>query len=531
MTGYSFNLVTEPWIPCVDLAGKYQELGLWNVVQRAHELREISDPSPLATVALHRLLIAVLHRALDGPADHAAWRELWQARRLPSTETQIYLSKWSDRWDLFHEEYPFFQVGGFQTVDNNGDATEPVPVARLSVERAVGNNSVLFDHSEDAAPSPMTPAQAARALLATQAFALCGGQGPSSNLFGKHPYTSHATQVGGVAVLLRGSNLAETLLLNLLPYDASRPISRRDGDRPVWERTAAREPGETHVDGYLDYLTLRSRFIRLLPSGAPSEAMVTHAYVAPGLSLPSGDSAPVNPLWFYRLDPKKGPMPVALRVDRAIWRDSSTLFAMPSQPHSFDGRPQALRLARSRKVSRLLGADARLMVTCYGLANDKGKALAWRREELPAPVRLLDDPDLVEIVTAGVADTELAAGALRKALRSFAYRLLETEGKDPDPKDVGRLSHRMEAKAGFWSELDEPFLRFLRELDQDPEASLRAWSRHVLATARLAYQRGARFGQGPIDRQLRAEVHAERTLHINLAPLRERAFQAPNKEG
>lgn len=522
MTGRSFDLIHEPWIPCVGLEHHPITLGLLQVIEEAHELRCISDSSPLVTLSIHRVLLAILHRVLDGPGDQATWRALWEAGQLPAEEIGEYLGRWSDRFDLFHHQYPFFQVAEFATVDKQGEPTPPVPVARLAVERAAGNNAVLFDHGDDRQPAVMDAAQAARALIATQAFALGGGQGPSSNRFGKHPYTSHASQVGGVAVLLRGSNLAETLLLNLVPYDHERPVPRRGDDLPVWERTDPRPPQEVVVDGYLDYLTLPCRYVRLVPEEHGGELTVRHAYIAPGLSLPSGDAAPTNPLWFYRLDEKRGRVPIPLRVDRAIWRDSSPLFALPAERRAFDGRPQALRQARSRAFSRLLGADARLMVACFGLANDKAKALTWRCEELPAPIRLLEDPDLVAAVADAVGDAEQAAQALRKAFRSLAYRVLEANEKAPDKNDVGRLALRMESRAGFWSELDEPFLRFLDGLASDPTRASGTWTRTVYRSARASFTRGSRSAQGAMGRRMRALVLAEKALFKNLYPLRKR---------
>ena len=59
----SFDLVDKGWIPCLRLAGNERvEMGLRDVLAQAPTLREIYDPSPLVTVSLHRLLLAILHR-------------------------------------------------------------------------------------------------------------------------------------------------------------------------------------------------------------------------------------------------------------------------------------------------------------------------------------------------------------------------------------------------------------------------------------------------------------------------------------
>src|SRR3954454_21289034 len=45
-----YDLLTEPWIPCLDRAGAPLDLGLLEVLRRAHELREVRDPSPPVTL-------------------------------------------------------------------------------------------------------------------------------------------------------------------------------------------------------------------------------------------------------------------------------------------------------------------------------------------------------------------------------------------------------------------------------------------------------------------------------------------------
>lgn len=61
-----FNLIDEPWIPCIALDGQSIEYGIRDTLLKAHELREICDDSPLVTVALHRLLLAILYRIHSG---------------------------------------------------------------------------------------------------------------------------------------------------------------------------------------------------------------------------------------------------------------------------------------------------------------------------------------------------------------------------------------------------------------------------------------------------------------------------------
>jgi len=70
---FSFNLIDEKWIPCLMIPdGKKEELSIKETLFRSQVIKEICDSSPLVTVALHRLLLAMLHRNY-GPANEEEW--------------------------------------------------------------------------------------------------------------------------------------------------------------------------------------------------------------------------------------------------------------------------------------------------------------------------------------------------------------------------------------------------------------------------------------------------------------------------
>ncbi len=94
-----FNLIDASWIPCIRANGQAANLGLREALLQAHELRELTGESPLVTAALHRFLLAVLHRVF-GPKDQDAWRALWEARRWDPFSLDAYLTKWHDRFNL-----------------------------------------------------------------------------------------------------------------------------------------------------------------------------------------------------------------------------------------------------------------------------------------------------------------------------------------------------------------------------------------------------------------------------------------------
>ena len=52
MNRYSFNALTEPWLPVITLSGKSEELGILDCLERAHELKEIRANAPIVEFGL-----------------------------------------------------------------------------------------------------------------------------------------------------------------------------------------------------------------------------------------------------------------------------------------------------------------------------------------------------------------------------------------------------------------------------------------------------------------------------------------------
>src|SRR5690349_13929175 len=112
---FRFNLIDEPWIPCERSSGGRVLLGLEETLLQAHILSAAHDESPLATTMLHRVMLAVLHRVL-APRTRDDWIALWEAPAFDAAKLKAYFARWRDRFDLFHPERPWLQVGRLEEV-------------------------------------------------------------------------------------------------------------------------------------------------------------------------------------------------------------------------------------------------------------------------------------------------------------------------------------------------------------------------------------------------------------------------------
>lgn len=165
-----FNLIDEKWIPVRFPDGSRDELGIRDTLLRAKEITAIEDQSPLVVASLHRLLLAVLYRALEGPTDIEQAKDLFEAG-LPNDKIAQYLDKWRSRFWLFDEQYPFYQVPSYEPKEKNGKKQWRSWTAMVA-EHNADNAKVLFDHINTGNAGTIPAKKAVQWLIACQSFAV-----------------------------------------------------------------------------------------------------------------------------------------------------------------------------------------------------------------------------------------------------------------------------------------------------------------------------------------------------------------------
>lgn len=461
---YTFNLIDKNWIPCVTLDGRTCELSLREVFARAHELLEVRDTSPLVTASIYRFLLAILHRNF-GPSNSNEWLDLWQLGHFEMASLDEYLAKWYDRFDLFHPSRPFYQAGWFK-------AKKESPITRLVFETASGNNPTLFDHTTEHEPRALTASESARALICHQAFAIGGGRSDTG-------YTSHGPLVGGIIVLLRGTNLFETLLLNLVQYapGSDHPFPGTVADVPTWERDEEVKPVKRKCEGYLDLLTWQSRLIHLLPDGDPENPVVDRVYYGQGETLHG--NLPFDPqIPYTNRNEKTGWVRIKLSPDRVLWRDSTAMINLSSQQK--DRPPEACRWISTLVTKGVLDKHLLYHLATFGLASDRAKLLLWRAETMPIPLSYLVDEELVNQLQDCLAWSEQIGRYLEQALYELAKQLLcPDDGRKPDQDLIRSLVNSWDAMGQYWSRLERPFYRLVRDLPTRGDKEAARWKSTV----------------------------------------------------
>lgn len=504
MNQLSFNLIDQPWIPCISLEGEYVELGLYDLFDRAHQLRALHCETPIMNAAILPVTLAILHRVF-GPKDKREWRALWGQGRFPMAEIDTYFANWRDRFDLFHPERPFYQA--------SDDRVKPRSIIHLI--QSIANTGTLFTHEDEARGLRLSPAMAARHLVTAQAFRTAG-------LSGLDEKFTDGVYARGVLFWAQGNNLFETLVFNLFRYPDAQYFNWTPDDAPAWEQD---DPFRVRKipDGYLDYLTWQSNRILLQPEmmadGSPQIASMT---IAPGLTLDSSVNCPQKR---YVLKEKEGESKQSFLYfseQRALWRDYHSLLP-PSSDKELVKPPVVIDW-----LADIAGEGvehAQLLAT--GMLADQAKPIFYRQESLPLPTALLSgDSEYRWSIADAIQRADDVADLLRRALSILADHVLMRGGDlKPDGKTRSNLMQQWDALGLYWATLEPAFWAFIDELVMGTPDADAGWYDVLKDSARGALD-AAEVMAGSSPWALKGGVMARRNLNLNLNKLFE-----PQQEG
>lgn len=494
-----FNLIDEPWIPCIRKSDEKAELNLREVLLNAHELRGIYGESPLVVASIYRLLLALMYSVYGNPST-PSWRKLWQAQENAGEKVNAYLDEWHERFYLFHPERPFYQWA-------DGAIREKTVVDMLP-ELSAGNAGTLFDHNVESNRVYFKPAEAAKALLLVQTFSVAGGNGLAPRDSSDAPWSR------GVVFLMEGDTLFQTLLLNFMP--AAQANLPQEGDLPVWESENPFIPDRSIPLGFADYLTWTIRKIVLLPEKKRDELYVCDVHMGAGLKL---NPEFINPFYHYRIDDKYKMQ--RFNEERVLWRDSSSFLSFHKQDTFYP--PRTFHWIGELISEELLDASKAYRYMAMGMANNQAKVDFFTAEHMPLPASYLRNEEHVDSLRTALEAAENTRKKLYGALAKMATLKLaptaeDEEGHAPDPKDVKNLINHWAADRQYWATLEAPFFQLLRDLPEEGEKAINRWDIALQDSVWAAFNHAADMA-GNDARALRASVKARGQLAGGLKKL------------
>ncbi|MCX4993525.1 type I-E CRISPR-associated protein Cse1/CasA [Streptomyces sp. NBC_00568] len=475
----SFDLTNRPWIPVLRQDGTQGEMSLREVFAHAGSLRQVIGDVPTQDFALLRLLLALAHDALRGPADIDAWTGLW-ADADCFAPLEPYLDAHQERFDLLHPVTPFFQVPELRTIRGN--------IASLNRIVADVPNGQPFFSARMPSVERLSFAEAARWVVHTHAYDTSGIKtgvaGDDRVKDGKvYPLgVGWAGSLGGIFV--EGGTLRETLLLNLVAANEG-GLERPARDLPAWRREPS-GPGAGPVrqpSGRCDLYTWQTRRLRL----DYDVSGVTGVVLGYGDPLAPRNLHACEPMTAWRRsevqEKKLGQVPVYLPLEhdpgRTLWQGLSSL--MMDRPGAAAGSEAASRMRPGvlEWVSRLVTSGvlphhfqirARAVTAVYGTQQSVIDEIIDDDLSISAGLLHQQNRALAEQATGAVTDAKNAVNVFS----DFAADLTRTTGAD------GEAARAQARDLGF-SAVDAPFRVWLSRLADTEDADRdRDWWRQEL---------------------------------------------------
>ena len=333
MKNPEYNLLDEPWIPVRLLDGSITEVGLLELLRRTTDIADLACELPTQSIAIQRLVLAIAYRVAP-PRDVRDWVRQWD-EGAPTEQMIEYIERWRDRFFLFGGRFPFMQVSDLRTAKDAVSGLE-----KLIAD--VPNGEQFFTTRHGRALACIPPSEAARWLVHAQAYDPSGirsGAVGDSQVKGGKGYPIGPSWCGHLGLVwLKGKDLDETLVLNLVPTDAAQlrgVESSTEWGACSWEVSEAEsavrgdysllDPSGTPRDISIPrLLTWHSRRVRLVGN----REGVTGVVLAQGDKLAPQQMHRYEPqsLWRYSTPQSKKfkqnvYMPRKYEAGRALWRN------------------------------------------------------------------------------------------------------------------------------------------------------------------------------------------------------------------
>ena len=497
-----YNLLEEPWIPIRLLDGTITNVGLLELVERTSDIADLACELPTQNIAIQRLILAIAYRVAT-PSNEQEWARQWN-EGAPTDRMLEYLEEWRDRFYLFGGRYPFMQVADLRTEKDAVSGLEKIIAD-------VPNGEQFFTTRHGKALAKISAAEAARWLIHVQAYdpsgIRSGAVGDPKVEAGKG-YTIGPSWCGHLGIVwLKGENLDESLVLNLVPSDSgnlrgvtastqwggctweeSEPETAERGDYSLLNSSGTPRPISIPR-----LLTWHSRRVRLFGDASG----VTGVVLALGDKLTPQQMQQYEPLslWCYSMSKSKKLkqdvyMPRKFEAGRALWRNLPGVLPEAAKIDGADKQkkdeffPSATLSFHYAFEESLVKAEypKRMCIQAIGVTYGPHETTFEDIyfDELTLSIALMraDRPELAAQVDRQVRNTEEVA----KILGVFSANLACAAGESGDGAGNGA---RERTKQHFYARVDDPFRHWLANIDEDskPSEIAQGWEKSLRAFA------------------------------------------------
>lgn len=519
-----YNLVEEPWISVLDYEKKEKkDVSLLDLFDNAEKYRCLAGEMETQNFAVMRMLLAIVqtvfsrfdlygdclpgvkvderyvqieqvdvtNRTKYAEAAEDTWFEMYAGNTFPAIVSE-YLQCWKDRFFLFDDEYPFYQVNKVEMDDiisKIPKKSQPAKIYGKNLNRTISeseNKKALFspvagtEHGKRTTKDLMSCAELSRWLLTFQGYS---GLADKVSLVTKDQTTSKGWLFDLGGIYLKGNNLYETLILNYIPVIFREGLIGRI-QRPCWEMSGSLVVNKlcngAPIDNFSELYTNWSRAVYIDVGSDTNKPVEINVVKLPDI-VHTEDSIEPMTIWRYNdSGPNKGRYtPRKHKAEQSLWRSFGAI-AMPSALLSTE---KYLRPRIFDQYELLVQADGSRWTDLVGVSMaDDGNATSWLPVDEVCDSFQINDGVLVDETDGGwvirINDTvEITKEAVSSTYRKFLKGICDIR----NIKDKAADGFINEGLAEVYDEIDIDFKSWLASIEPNDskDQKIMNWKKHL----------------------------------------------------
>ena len=510
-----YNLLDEKWI---QIASKdtVEKVSIKELFAGAAKYKELAGDMKTQDFAVMRVMLAILHTVFSRfdsngesyeffevdeesflqtgeleendledyeDALYQTWIDIWNAKEFPKVVYE-YLEKWRERFFLYDDKYPFFQVTK-EVIEK--DAAGGGEFYGKNINRLVSesnNKQAYFSPKDESYKEYIADDELARWLITLQGYI---GTSDKKKVGTAKTYSKGwLYDLGGV--YLQGNNVFETLMLNfVIAHNENNNLLKMQ--KPCWEAETMEKNIESYfhnrIDNIASLYTAWCREIFIDPNRTNEDKFVCFIAKLPEIEHSDAFLEPMT-VWKYNDtgEYKDKYRPRKHDVNKSMWRNFGLLTGVGEGTRK-PGVIEWLNKLGDISESEELGFNKENITLCAVCMLDDGNATSWApidevEDTLNLKERVLvDTGDNGWIIRINKTITDTKA-IIDRALKKFIFELLEI--RNMEKSDVSKYVEQ------FYFRIDLSFRNWIEsiDIDNDKDAKEIEW-RNILKPAMKEY--------------------------------------------
>lgn len=489
-----YNLLDEKWIQ-VASKDAVEKISIKELFAGAAKYKELAGDMKTQDFAVMRVMLAILHTVFsrfDSNGDshgffevdkekflqtgelkesdledyeealYQTWIDIWNAKEFPKVVDE-YLEKWRERFFLYDDKYPFFQVTK-EVIEK--DAAGGGEFYGKNINRLVSesnNKQAYFSPKDESYKEYIVDDELARWLITLQGYI---GTSDKKKVGSAKTYSKGwLYDLGGV--YLQGNNLFETLMLNfVIAHNENNNLLKTQ--KPCWEAETIEKNVEYYFHNGIDNIaalyTAWCREIFIDPNRTKEDKFVCFIAKLPEIEHSNAFLEPMT-VWKYNDtgEYKDKYRPRKHDANKSMWRNFGLLTGVGEGTRK-PGVIEWLNKLGDISESEELGFNKENIKLCAVCMLDDGNATSWApidevEDTLNLKERvLIDTGDNGWIVRINKTITDTKA-CIDRTLKIFIKDLLDI--RNMEKSDVSKYIEQ------FYFRIDLSFRNWIESIDID----------------------------------------------------------------